>query len=135
MTGRFIGPAELTTLIGDALRSGGEELAVRLLPEATNSILTCDTDDFPSYVLEQPTSSTGQQRWDTLIATAYAWALRTRGMQPAQWMADVPALHPAWLLDGDLAASDAWRDYVREQTPADFLNKGILIRERDLRTA
>jgi hypothetical protein len=135
MTGRFIAPAELTTLIGDALRAGDEELAVRLIPEATNRILTCVADDLPGELLEQPTSSTGQQRWDTLIATAYAWALRQRGSVPAPWMLAVPALHPAWLIDGDLAASDAWRDYIREQTPTDFLDKAILIRERDLRTA
>lgn len=135
MTGPFIAPAELTTLIGEALRVGDDELAIRLIPEATNRILTCDADNLPGGLLAAPNSSTGQQRWDTLIATAYAWALRSRGISPAAWMTDVPALHPAWLLDGDLAASDAWRTYIREQTPAEFLNKGILIRERDLRTA
>jgi hypothetical protein len=133
MTSGFIVPAELTTLIGDALRAGDEELAIRHLPQAINQILTSG-DNLPDGVLEAPPVSTGVPRWDTLIATAYAWALRSRGVTPPHWMTDAPAVQPAWLLNGDLAASNAWRDYIREQTPAEFLDKGILIRERDLRT-
>ncbi|WIE81003.1 hypothetical protein [Curtobacterium sp. MCSS17_016] len=134
MTGTFIAPTELTALIGEALRDGDEEMATRYLPEAINRILAAN-DDPPAAVFEAPTGSTGYQRWDTLIATAFAWALHTRGLHAPAWMTDVAPLSPAWLLDGDLAASDEWRNYIREQTPADFLRKGILIRERDLRTA
>ncbi|MGW8431352.1 hypothetical protein ACWGJ9_09520 [Curtobacterium citreum] len=134
MTGAFIAPTELTALIGEALRDGDEEMATRYLPEAINRILT-DPDELPDSLYEAPAKSTGEQRWDTLIATAFAWAFRQRGLEVPAWMTDVPPLHPAWLLDGDLAASDAWRAYIREQTPSDFLDKGILLRERDLRTA
>lgn len=130
----LIAPTELTELIRDALEAGDNEMALRYLPEATNRVLTTHLQRLPSTFRQQP-DTTGSARWDTLIATAYAWALHTQGIPPTSWMTAPEPLEDEWLLDGDSEASTEWREWIRSQTPALFLAKRILLRERDLRTA
>jgi hypothetical protein len=129
----LIAPDQLATLIRRALRSDDEDTAARLLPDAISRILHSAAPI--AAELSAPPPSTGDARYDTLLATAYAWALDRRGATPADWMTAPPALAKEWLWDGDAEATPRFRDFIRSQTPEPFLAKRILLRARDLETA
>lgn len=116
--------------VRDALREGRTESANRLITELISWVIHLD-DPVPAAVLDEPTS-TGDQRYDTLLGTALAYALTSRGESPAGWMQRIRPLPKEWLWDGDEDASAEFREYIRRQTPTMFRMKSILLRERDL---
>jgi len=118
--------------VGTALREGSVEAADRLVGELISWVLRSQTPA-PADVLAEP-ESTGDERYDALLATGLAYALLKRGEQPAVWMRSARPLSHEWLWDGDSEASDAYREFIREQTPPLFREKSILLRERDLIT-
>lgn len=67
-----------------------------------------------------------------MLATGLAYVLTVRGLPTRPWMSAVPALPEEWLWDGDEDSSREYREYIRRQTPAMLLAKGLLSRERDL---
>ena len=131
----LIAPARLSELVAGALESGHADLADRFIPDAITRVLgLSDTGALIGGLQAEP-PTTGNTRYDTLIATAFAWALNRRGVTPVAWMTKPPALDVEWLWDGDTDASPEFRDYIRRQTPEEFRAKGLLLRERDLRAA
>lgn len=82
-------------------------------------------------MFQQP-ASTDDQAYDTLIATACAYSFSKRGWTPLPWMLSAPTLAEEWVWDGGYNVSAPFRDFIRRQTPEIFLDKNILLRERDL---
>lgn len=117
--------------VGDALRENNVEAADRLITELFGRIINAP-GDIPAVVLEEP-GSTGDERYDTLLAVGLSYALGTLGLPPTPWMEAAPALTQEWMWDHDPDASPEFREYVRRQTPTMFLEKGLLLRDRDLR--
>lgn len=113
-----------------ALASGETSTADRLVTELISCVLHADRP-LPAHILDAP-ESTGDERYDTLIKVALTYALTSRGQRPELWMLTAKRLPGEWLWDSDGAESPAFRDLVRRQTPQMFLEKGILLRERDL---
>ena len=66
-----------------------------------------------------------------MIATAFAYAMLTRGDEPMPWMTAVKPLATEWLWDGDDSSSEGVRDLIRRNTPETFRAKNILTRGRD----
>ncbi|MHA6667492.1 hypothetical protein ACX3O0_01345 [Homoserinimonas sp. A447] len=128
--GRMISARATASWVRTSLEDGRVESANRVITEAASRIVLSHgeiTDD----VVTEPTT-TGDRRYDVLLATVFAFALMKRGVEPLPWMTALPALSEEWLFGGDGGESPAWVQYIRDRTPACFLNKGILLRERDL---
>lgn len=116
--------------VAAALRDKNTTAADRLVSELFRRVSTA-AGDIPARVLDEP-ESTGDARYDTLLAAGLAYVLTARGLPTHPWMSAVPALSEEWLWDGDEDSSPEYRDYIRRQTPAMLLAKGLLLRERDL---
>ena len=113
-----------------ALAAGKTSAADRLVTELVSCVLRADTP-LPEHTLDAP-DSTGDERYDTLIKVALTYALTSRGQKPELWMLTAKRLPEEWLWDSDGGESPAFRDFIRRQTPKMFLDKSILLRERDL---
>lgn len=116
-----------------ALARADEASALRSLAEATGRILRTRDREIPAWATAD-SGTTGDQKWDTILATALAHAVSTVGATPERWMTDAPALDVETVL-GSADPAPAYRDMIREQTPAIFREKNILSRERDWVTA
>ena len=129
--GRLIPASHIAVLIRDALASGKEETAIRLLTEAASRLLEMpDGETIPDSILAEP-ESTGDLRYDTLLAIAFAFALAKHGVPALSWMTK-PPLATEWLWGGDGGESKAYTDLIRRDTPTIFLDVNILVREKDL---
>jgi len=132
-TSTLIATTDAAALLRSAIQASNWAAADRMLVDAVTRLATSE-GDVPDGALAQP-DSTGDSRYDTLLATSYAFALLQRHQQPAQWMLDAPAIAREWLWDGDEDATAAFRDFIRARTPQMFRDKNILLRERDLYAA
>lgn len=108
------------------------EAADRLVAELLGRVIGAE-GDIPVGVLDEP-GSTGDVRYDTLLAVGLAYALTVRGRPVSPWMEAVAPLASEWLWDGDDVASPDFRSYIRRNTPPMFLEKGLLLRDADIRT-
>jgi len=130
---RFISAEETAAVIQGALAFGDEPSAIRHLTEAVSRIIQAPGHvTIPRVVLEAPQPVT-DPRYATLIATAFAHAMLSRGEVPLPWMTEAKPLVTEWLWGGD-GASNEFRDFIRSQTPEIFRAKNILTRERDWRS-
>jgi hypothetical protein len=70
--------------IGDELRRGDTDFALRLLARTVGDFrrLT-DTSDIADFLA--PPASTGDGRWDTLLAVAIGRECRRRGLEAPAW--------------------------------------------------
>lgn len=123
--------ARTAAAIRASLEKYDVEAADRLVTELLGRVIGAE-GDIPVGVLEEP-GSTGDVRYDTLLAIGLAYALTVRGHPVAPWMKEVAPLTPEWLWDGDDDASPEFRGYVRRNTPPMFLAKGLLVRDADIR--
>lgn len=122
---------KIAAAVGAALRENNIEAADRLITELFGRVISAP-GDIPAGVLDEP-GSTGDERYDTLLAVGLAYALGTRGLPAATWMEAIPALTYEWVWDQDPDPLPEYREYIRRQTPPMFLAKGLLLRDRDLR--
>jgi hypothetical protein len=127
--GRFPTASRTATQVALMLRDNNTSAADRLVAELFRRV-TAGAGDIPPHALDEP-ESTGDIRYDTLLAAGLAYALTMRGIAPREWMEAVPALPQEWLWDGDEDSSPEYREYIRRQTPAMLLAKGLLLRDRD----
>ena len=128
----FLTAARTAAAIRVSLEKNDDEAADRLVTELLGWVIGAE-GNIPVGVLEQP-ASTGDVRYDTLLAVGLAYALTVRGRPVAPWMEDVAPLAREWLWDGDDVASSDFRAYIRRNTPSMFLEKGLLLRDADIRT-
>lgn len=117
--------------IRGALRENNIERANRLITELFGRVIN-PAAKIPSGALDEP-RTTGDERYDTVLAIGLGYALTLRGLPPEPWMNAAAPLMQEWLWDGDAEASPEYRSFIRGQTPPVFLEKGILLRDRDLR--
>jgi hypothetical protein len=127
---RLLSATDVAELVRENLERGDEEAAARNLTEAISRIIQAPDGVIPTAVLAEP-GTTGALRYDTLLATAMAYALGLRGQSAPAWTTNVQPLDREWLIDGDDDAGDEFRAWVRARTPAIFLAKNILVQERD----
>ena len=128
----FLSAADAAEGIRRALSVGNTEAADRFLTEAASRILLAPAgaEVPPGAITEAPT--TGDVQYDTLLATALAFALSQHGTEAPDWMLSRPALPREWLWDGGYDAEGPFKEFIRARTPDMFLAKNLLLRERDL---
>ncbi len=115
--------------IRNALARGDETSALRDLAEATGRILHNGAGHLPEWATAEP-ESTGDRKWDTILATALAYATSKAGGVQKPWMLRAKPLDTEIVL-GSTDPTPAYRAMIRDQTPPIFREKNILSRERD----
>jgi hypothetical protein len=128
---RLISAADTAATVQRALDARDEPAAIRYLTEAVSRLIQAAPGaEISAEILAAP-QSISDVRYATLIATAFAYAVQIRGDDPMPWMTEVEPLDAEWLWDGDASSSDAFRDFIRRDTPEMFRKKNILTREQD----
>jgi hypothetical protein len=114
----------------DVIRGENDEVfAVRLLARALSDARVL-TDPVDVIRFLQKPASTGDQRWDVLLASAVSRECRLRGIDAPAWT-NVEGLEPWWfpaLLDETLIPLTV------QMTPPELARKGIWLDERALTT-
>lgn len=114
------------------LLAGDEAAALRDAVEIAGRIRALETipdGGLPAWATQRP-SSTGNARWDTILATGMAYAIEKIGGKPLPWMVTVAPLETLSTLTG-YEPGETYRERLRAQTPPRFLSKRILSRDRD----
>lgn len=128
----FLSAADVAASTKRALDADEPTTADRYLAEATSRIILAPHGvAIPADVTREP-KPIGDLHYDTLLATAFAFALTKRGLVPPNWMLDAPALSKEWMWDGGYDAGAPFKQFIKANTPPMFLAKNILLRERDL---
>lgn len=112
--------------IREELGRGDTDFALRLLARALNDFRSLtEPDERAAFLAEPP--STGDRRWDTLVAAAVARACRQTSVAAPEWTRTRP-LTSWWfpVFDPVLTAR------TMQRTPADLASKGIWLDERAL---
>lgn len=117
---------DVASAIREELTAGDVDFALRLLARALADLRALSAPADVASALAAP-PSTGDHRWDTLIAAATARACRQRGIAAPAWTAAEP-LTQWWfpVFDPVLAARTIQR------TPPDLASRGIWLDERAL---
>lgn len=107
--------AAVVTAVKEALRKGNVDTANRLVSEFFRRVRR-EPAHIHAEVLRQP-SSTGDVRYDTLLAVGLAYAPTTWGLPTEPWMEMVPALSEEWVWDSEGASAPEFLEYIHHQTP------------------
>ena len=108
---------------------GDEAQALRVMLDGVNALPTLTARGDIRAFLTAP-RSTGDARWDTLLATAVAYRSRKAGLQAPRWTWR-PPLGQFWWPAGEEAA----RAQTMRRTPIDFKRLGIWFDERNFTSA
>lgn len=127
-------PARLTAralarAIRQELQEGDTTFAMRLLGQAVAELRGLDDPENLAAFLAAP-PSTGDRRWDTLIAAVVARECRLRALPIPIWTR-VPPLERFWFPDDDPILNAR----TMQRTPLDLRNKGIWLDGQALETA
>ncbi len=112
--------------IREELDRGDTDFALRLLARALNDFRSLtEPDERAAFLAEPP--STGDRRWDTLLAATVGRACRQASVTAPEWTRTRP-LTSWWfpVFDPVLTAR------TMQRTPADLASKGIWLDERAL---
>ncbi|KRF05591.1 hypothetical protein ASH00_08985 [Arthrobacter sp. Soil782] len=111
------------------LEKGDPEFALRILVEVIRQLSAADD---LSEATQPP--SMGSAKWDALITAAVRYACRISGQETPVWTQ--PKRLPAeWFPYDFRPLSEAWKDLSRRETPPEFAEVRISIRERSLHGA
>lgn len=122
-------PARSAELIRAELEAGNVDVAIRVATEMAGRLQLADDGDLSAF--ESPPGSTGRPEWDTFLATVVRWDSRKRGLKAPSWT-DYSPLASEWFVGYERSTESGWRELVRSETPEEFLERGILIREKSL---
>ncbi|MGF1662018.1 MAG: hypothetical protein ACFCVG_06055 [Kineosporiaceae bacterium] len=116
---------EIAASVGERLRAGDEDAALRLLLDGVLRLPLPEAASVPGALQAPP--STGDERWDTLLATVVARTCRQAGVPVPAWTRCESL--PRWWWPGAVGAR---RAQVVQRTPIDFRRVGIWFDERNL---
>ncbi|RFA15602.1 hypothetical protein B7R22_06540 [Subtercola boreus] len=122
-------PTRSADLIRNELEAGNTDVAIRVMTEMAGRLQLASDDGLSELQLSPPT--TGRPEWDTFLATVVMWDSHKRGLDAPSWT-DRPPLVSEWFVGYEQSTEAGWREVVRSETPAEFLGRGILIREKSL---
>lgn len=105
--------------IGQELARGDVDFALRLLARAVADFRSLVEPDDLDRFLAAP-ASTGDTRWDTLLAAVVSRECRLRGLPAPSWT-KVPPLESWWFPDPDPVLTAR----TMQRTPVDLHVKGI----------
>jgi transcriptional regulator with XRE-family HTH domain len=117
---------ELAERIRAELERGDQGFAIRLMRIALKDFANLTDEQQIADFLAKP-DSTGDPRWDLLLATAVAWRARARGLDAPPWTRQ-PKLANEWF---PMDPGPLMTERIRKRTPREFARKNILIDERE----
>ena len=116
---------EVAEGIREDLETGDEGFAIRRLRVALNAFAGLADGEVAEF-LDRP-DSTGDRRWDSLLAVAAARAARNRGLPAPAWTRRRRLSNPWFPLD----PSPLMEDLIRQRTAPEFAAQNIFIDERE----
>ncbi len=120
--------ADVAEAIREELARGDTDFALRMLLRGIADLRALlDPGDLAAFLAEPP--STGDHRWDTLLAAAVSRELRLRDLAAPRWTT-VPALATWWFP----AADPVLDARTMQRTPIDLSIKGIWLDANALET-
>ena len=119
----------VAAFVSGALLAGKKDSAVRWLTEAVARLIESQGQDLPAALLAEP-ETTGDHEFDVVLATAFLYASNLCGIEAPAWM-HAERLDKEFLWGGDGHESEAYKDFIRRETPAIFLERNVLCRPRD----
>ena len=125
----LISAREVAEFVSGALLAGKKDSAVRWLTEAVARLIASQGQDLPVGLLAEP-ETTGDHEFDVVLATAFLYAVNLCGIDAPAWMY-VERLEEEFLWGGDGHESEAYKDFIRRETPAVFLERNVRCRPRD----
>lgn len=111
------------------LAKGDIEFAFRLITDLLTKIRH-EFSQATSLPLKRP-SSTGNQEIDTFIQAGIRWAMGSGPTSSKPWPAPVPLPEP-WIAYGFRKMSANWKELSIRETPQEFAQANVYIRERSL---
>ncbi|MCS5720014.1 helix-turn-helix domain-containing protein [Herbiconiux sp. CPCC 205763] len=115
------------------LKAADPAAALRLTTQAIDHFRRADSENEIADFLKKP-PAISDPRWDTLFATAVAWDAARRGITPPRWTMK-PALEREWVPGPDSGYSARYVELIKSTAEPEFLERGIVIREKDLTAA
>ncbi|MFE6966670.1 hypothetical protein ACFVAJ_16300 [Agromyces sp. NPDC057679] len=111
------------------LSLGDESMALRMIVQSLDHFRHAGTPELIADFLVEP-GSTGDIRWDALLAGAVAWTAKDLG-HPAPAWTDVPPLEEEWvpLCEG---AGDAYLNLLRRDAEPDLMKRNIVMGAKDM---
>ena len=122
--------AEVAAAVAREIAVGDVDMAHRLVMDGVNRLPAAAAPGRLKHVVEPP-ASTGDQRWDALLAAAVRYRLHELGQRAPEWTIKEP-LNVFWW-PTRISASQQYN--AMAHTPAEFRRLGIFIDERDLTSA
>lgn len=121
---------EVAGAIGEELARGDDDFAFRMLARGVADLRSRRRPaDIARFLAPPPT--TGDPRWDALLAAVVGRECRGRGIAAPAWT-DAEPLRPWWF---PLLASPALTARTMQRTPVDWSTKGIWLDANALETA
>ena len=115
---------EIAADIREELQTGSAPSAMRALMDGINYLPDAATNGGLAEALLEP-NGTGDERWDTLLAAAIRYRLRTIGEKAPAWTVKQPLAELWWPFSPSLRRQE--RDYVG--APAELRRVGIFVAE------
>lgn len=121
---------ETADAIRQELRGGDEDFALRMVARLVADLRSLSRPADVARCLTAP-SSTGDERWDTLLAVAVSRECRRLGIDAPAWTNVRPL--PSWWFP--LLADPILTARTMQRTPIDFSTRGIWLDANALETA
>lgn len=111
------------------LTRSDEKYAIRYVAQTISDLRATRPDRLDEFLVEPET--TGERKFDTLLATAIGWECSRQGLTPPAWTA-TPPLTSDWVVWPYGPLSARWAERIRARTPSAFAAKRIFVAENDL---
>lgn len=121
---------EIAADVRDALASGDDIHAIRMLMDGINALPAAQQAGLLDDALSEP-DTTGDERWDALLAGALRYRLHQMGERAPHWTYKQPLTTSWWPFA--YSPSEAYNDLAH--TPAELLRLGIFLDEREFSQA
>lgn len=122
--------ADVASAVARDLSAGDLDMAHRLLMDGVNRLPDAAREGRLAEVLGAP-ASTGDERWDALLAAAVRYRLHSLGLDAPEWTVKAPLTVFWW----PTRINPSQQYNAMAHTPAEFRRLGIFIDERDLTSA
>lgn len=124
-----ISTSRIAASMREELEAGNESMALRLMLDGINRMPLASALGKLDEMLDEP-GSTGDERWDTLLAACVQYRCRKLGVRAPAWTRKEPLVSWWWP-----AGEHAQAAMTLQRTPIDFKRLGIWFSERNFATA
>ncbi len=118
---------DIARAVADELERDDEVFALRVLANGVSASRSLTTPADVVRFLQEP-SSTGDRRWDVLLAAAVARECRLRGVRAPDWT-DLMGLEPWWF---PVLVDESLIPLTVQRTPPELASRGVWLDERAL---